>query len=898
MRKLTALLFCFIFLLTPLLFANQIEAAKFSEAYMRLDRQKANTALSGVVCAKPSSGSAGTEAKVSIQFPSDFNLSTSTSNWTTSTSGIPSGSIAWPGIGSTATSVSGNTVIFNSGNLTSESNLYCFKYTAASSTTGDEGNKSGSITTMNSSNQTIDFVDYGLKIVPNDQVVVSATVPADSEDYEAEISKISTGNEFSEGNEIEYEISYGSSASTATDITLKAHWSLGTIEDQSSATVEVLEYVSGSASNAYNSTPPVIDLSNRTITWQINAFPGNTNNQTVRFKVKTTNNFSGTKKVSFTHQASILFPGGETVPSTITSFYKKSTGSSSSSTRSPSPTPIPKLTFNEIEIRNLTDTNSTLYFQTNQPASIEIFYGTNLQSLNKRVSSNRLLANQFINISGLTPDTKYYYRVIVKNSSGETLTSDIYTFTTAKSSKDIPVVNKNSFVVTSDDKVIFNPAILKEGESNKLIIPQGTIFNFTFALDSGVQAKRVQAIVRTSKGEKLSSKVLGVIDFPITSKALASTEIVDLIEIKPGVYSGKLKSLEVPGNYELYTRITDYNGNIVEQKLNDIKVINKLKVYSAKTKKPLEGVRLRTYIYNSTNKTYSFLSPQSYSLQNPAFTNFKGETDMILPVGRYKIIASNIGYKEKSVEFSIGENGDYPQIYLESTGITPYSFLRYHINSVKYIFGPKTVAYFDELSKSVRFFDLTATTVLGALVIFTFLAFAKKHHIPVSGVASYFYYMLDHKKRNENYVHGVVYSEKNVPVASANVYLTDKENEKIIGSTKTNKMGEFFFRSKPENKSILVMAKGFKNTPLLDYNPKEHLKFKVVLEGSHEGIHFIHNLTKIYTWILGISFETLAIITVIFEILFLMHFGFLKTAPFLIISVINLLLWTMFLRHR
>src|SRR3989344_3448288 len=55
-------------------------AANFSQAYIRLDRLKVNTSLSGLVCAKPAT--TATEAKVSITFPSDFTISGTAFNCT------------------------------------------------------------------------------------------------------------------------------------------------------------------------------------------------------------------------------------------------------------------------------------------------------------------------------------------------------------------------------------------------------------------------------------------------------------------------------------------------------------------------------------------------------------------------------------------------------------------------------------------------------------------------------------------------------------------------------------------------------------------------------------------------------------------------------------------------
>lgn len=344
MKHITTLVLILIFLLSPLLFKLNTNAAEFSEAYLRLDRLKANSALSGEVCAKSSSEGAGTEAKVSLLFPSDFSLNTTASNWTTNTSNLPAGATAWPGIGSTTTSITGRAVTFASSDLTNGSALYCFNFTAASSTTGSAETKTGTITTLNSSNGIIDLTDYGFTIVSNDQITVTAKVGASANDVTASIIQLTedrSDDNFPQGIEIEYEITYGSAVSSASNIILEAPWSLGTIEGNSTATVEVVGYVSGSATNAYNSTPPVIDSINRKITWEIDNFPGNTLNQTVRYKLRTIGNYTGPNRVEFINSARVLFEESSSVTDSIKTYYKyeqpsSGTGSNPNSTGIPS----------------------------------------------------------------------------------------------------------------------------------------------------------------------------------------------------------------------------------------------------------------------------------------------------------------------------------------------------------------------------------------------------------------------------------------------------------------------------------------------------------------------------------------------------------------------------------
>jgi hypothetical protein len=163
-------------LVTPLFLVPQANAAGLQQTYVRLDRLEASTITGGMVCAKPAT--VGTETTVKVSFPTGFTVNGTAGNWTTTTSNLPSGATAWPGIG-TATLVASQDVTFASTDLT-VGTLYCFNFSGSSTlTTGTAGNdKTGVVTTQAAGPTTIDSSGYALSIVSDDQIVVSATVPA------------------------------------------------------------------------------------------------------------------------------------------------------------------------------------------------------------------------------------------------------------------------------------------------------------------------------------------------------------------------------------------------------------------------------------------------------------------------------------------------------------------------------------------------------------------------------------------------------------------------------------------------------------------------------------------------------------------------------------------------
>lgn len=158
------------------LFALPVKAGNFEQIYIRLDRLAASTTTGGTVCAQ--ADSVATEVDVQVVFPTGFTVNSTASNWTVTTTNLPSGATAWPSIG-TASAVSGQTVTFPSGDLT-VSTLYCFNFSGTSTlTNATAGNdKTGTVTTRATGPTTIDSSGYALSIVSDDQIVVTATVPA------------------------------------------------------------------------------------------------------------------------------------------------------------------------------------------------------------------------------------------------------------------------------------------------------------------------------------------------------------------------------------------------------------------------------------------------------------------------------------------------------------------------------------------------------------------------------------------------------------------------------------------------------------------------------------------------------------------------------------------------
>lgn len=169
--------------LVNIIVSQKAQAAAFQQAFVRIDRLTATTATGGRVCIKPAT--VGTEGKVIVRFPTtaatDFVVNGTAANWTTSYS-FESGftATAMPVTGNVAASVSGKDVTFNLSSDLTVGTLYCFNFSATNTLTTSSAGAApsvfGYVETQTGASAQIDKTFWGITIISNDSVTVSAIV--------------------------------------------------------------------------------------------------------------------------------------------------------------------------------------------------------------------------------------------------------------------------------------------------------------------------------------------------------------------------------------------------------------------------------------------------------------------------------------------------------------------------------------------------------------------------------------------------------------------------------------------------------------------------------------------------------------------------------------------------
>lgn len=736
-------------------------------------------------------------------------------------------------------------------------------------------------TTYSSGDTQIESKKLALAIVNDDQISITATIKERSNDFSFDIKQVTNGENFPQYTTVEYKITYGSDLSYKIPLTLEAIWNPGEIESAPGSTADILEYVNGSAGAAYNETLPAIDLLNNKIIWKIKSFPARKKDQTVSFKLRTNALYTGKRKVVNRVTAVILSDNTRTEKSSVTSYLYNSRFEA---------TPEEPIV---IYLRSVVSDRASILIQTLEETKIRVKYGVDPSNLAQGASTLQLTKEQIVILNNLIPETDYYFTVTAVNKEGIETVSDVFTFKTARISL-APEIDQESLVFSSSDIILSSPDGQKSGNPT-FTLPQGTSYNFRFKLNRYENVKQVQGTVR-------NKSVLGINNEEIIEPTSADTA---LFERQPGLFEGRLKSPEIPGTYEIYLKVSDYSGNMVENKIAQVYVTEKFTVKNKKTGQPIEGTQILLYYFNPRTKIFDLIPEKVIPIKNPSYTDIKGQISFPLPAGKYKAQIAAIGYDVSEIEFNIGSNPgeEYPAVNLSPQPFNLFTIGLYYTTIVMDLSHSFQV-YIQKLANSVRFFEINALLAIFFLVVLTLLSFSRKLRIPLFSLFEYFLHRTKiatiHKKIGEK-IKGRIFDEETGSVLSlADVFLIDSEKNKVVGHTRTDQNGDFsFLKYQDRAYTLSVMKDGYEPITFHESEIRSvELGGYLLSIHKHEFGPTVREKIKVYTEkIFSLLFEALLVLSIISEASLGYALGWGKTAPFLFISLVNLGLWIIHLSH-
>lgn len=773
------------------------------------------------------------------------------------------------------------------------------------------------------------FIGLFLPMAKADNISVIGTIPPQDSDFQRSIVA-STSSTVPQNTTITYTITYGSNLYHADQLTVEAFWGQGTINGDSNPSVDGLDYVTGSASQAYGSTTPVVDLTNRKIDWTISSFPAQTTNQTVTFQLKTNSTYTGSSTVTFPISVKLIAPQFTTSSSSVTTTYQfdsslvtptptPTPGPTSTPTpaptSTPTPTPVPGTTatptpevttlptatptptptpaprvipaFSEINILNLTSTMLDIEFIARQEGVVKVDYGTspNIFTNEESISTT---GSGVISISNLNPNIKYYFQLTTLGKDG-TFKSEIYSVTTPIASL-VPQVLIPSIVISTENDVLYSSILNKDNTALLPAIPIASTVDYTiaFKLNKMEHIKSVTVLLR-------NSSVLG-----IAIPAFASTDQVykyGTIDKGNGVYVALITNALPPGTYNMSVRVEDLEGNITTQKIVKIHVLQPFRAYNKSNNRPLEDVRITLWYYDNKSNQYLLLSP-TRGYKNPLYTNSNGEASEQLPKGKYKAVFESLGFAQNEVKFNLGTSpqDDFPTVGMQPMPFSISAIISYYGNSfVDWLL--LTNDYFKNLKTSSRFYNLFGLLTLFCFVSLALLLFRIKSHIRFLHLPRYFrHHLLKTITKESPYISGqVIDFQSQTPLPDCIICVTD-EAKRVLFQTASNKNGAFLVPSNISiGHNINIVKNGYeeKTEDVLAENMIIRLLQNTAVVNTN-----LKSFIKTAESILGGIFAFVLIFSFILEILLVPQFGISLTAPFFLISIFNCLLWIFYIREK
>lgn len=866
---------------------SQVFAASFTSALIRPSTHTVGqTPLPILISVKTTTAAA--EDSIKITIPSEYSRSSTASDYTVTSALLPDGYQAWPGIG-TATNVSGTQVTFPSGNLQTGI-TYGFYLTGGITSNPAAVSQAESVWQIESfaAGSQVDITSVTVPVESSSNVNVTATVPPLSSYFSVDMTS-NTSAVLAQAQTATYTVTYSTQYPSDMAVTVQASWSQGTIAGGSTPSVDVAEYVAGSGSTGFGGATPTIDPVARTITWTIPALSSSDGEQSVTFALKTTANYKGSESVTYTVSSAITDPV-VSLPSEVTQTYTYSPPAAATSTSTPTPTPTPTPSASpgaspsavaaeviSLQLPTITDSSVDINVLLSLPASVRILYGLDPSQLRQTLVSPAFISTHLLSLRQLEKNTRYYFRVQTTTEGGTRATSELYTFITASG----PPIGLDEIVSSLHYQGIPLLEITGIQSSSLFILPENQVYQLVVRFPSETALKNFRVSVLYDQLQDVGAAYQ-----------------IPFVNTGNNTYVATIQAQAPYGRYNVMYDIEDYLGNKQSSQIGTIKVVRQMKIIDGQSSQPVEHAAVTVQRFNTTLQMYEDFDLLALTGVSEWRSDQQGIVKITLPYGRYKLTVSAPSYKTATVDFEVNEQTErYPEVILERENIYIFGRLKYFWHTLQRA-GLSLSSVSATLHSSQTLFTLVSIISMLLLSAGLILSFSAKTHIPVYKLPQYLITLL--KSFNANKEHGfmiqgkVINADTQSPVSKADIALMD-DNKTIIATAQTASNGFFHVSLSRAATSILVTEPGF--LPNTYYLPAESVKGTLLFK-----LHNKSELARAESWVSAVIkfitsslFEFMLVVFCVAQFYFVQNFGWLSTLPFMVISVLNLGLWTSYL---
>jgi len=491
------------------------------------------------------------------------------------------------------------------------------------------------------------------------------------------VDPLKENNIINQEDTITYRITIDNQNSRPTDLYLEASWPKAQFINILRPSIDLVDYVYGSATTGYNIAQPIIDTLNSKIRWNISQFPAVTSGQTIQFKLRTKDIYIDNKEiVRFPVNLYAVGPDevtpGQISPAEEVLWYKYRAGDAppgsaptpASQTQIPLPTPsaLSPLRITDFSVNTITSTSMQFKILKSTTSPLQINYGTSPNKLNNQIIDPINSREHLITITDLNPKTPYYFQFFIPNSK-QPINKEIFTLTTA-SRDNFEEINNPFFTVLSHKGTILHIDTLTKDKKNKKIVSiwRNGILDITVSVPLALKdIRNITAYIRDQY----------VLAATTDNHDDMQTQSAELTLLEYPLYSGRLKFPDNLSDYEIILRTADIYGNISENIIGKVKTVEPFIIKDKISQKPIADAKVIVSRLNTNTNLYEEISIQA-PFPNPQYSDKFGVVPIRMVEGKYQAQIEVSGFEQSSIYFEINENGiNLPAVYLSQKSLIP-----------------------------------------------------------------------------------------------------------------------------------------------------------------------------------------------------------------------------------